>query len=60
MASAKVQWDVKTVWGPTELHPGQDAMFALAVQNTGTTATTGQIKVVDHLPLGVASKKHST
>ena len=56
-ASANVQWDLKMIWGPTELHPGEDAMFIIAVQNSGTTASSGQIKIVDHLPLGVTFKE---
>ena len=56
-ASAYVQWDPKTVWGPTELHPGEDAMFTITVQNSGTTASAGQIKIVDHFPLGVTFKE---
>jgi hypothetical protein len=56
-ASAAVQWDVKTTWGPTELRPGEDALFAIRVRNTGTTSSQGQVKLTIHLPLGVHFKE---
>ena len=56
-ASASVQWDAKFTWGPTQLHPGETALFTVSVRNRGTTANTGGIKVVDHLPLGVKFKE---
>lgn len=56
-ASASVQWDAKFTWGPTQLHPGEDALFTVSVRNRGTTPNTGSIKVVDHLPLGVTYKE---
>jgi uncharacterized repeat protein (TIGR01451 family) len=55
-ASAAVQWDVKTVWGPTELHPGGEGLFTITARNIGTTTSSGEVKVVDHLPLGVSFK----
>ena len=56
-ASASVQWDVKTVWGPTELHPGGEGLFAITARNVGPDTSTGEAKVVDHLPLGVTFKE---
>ena len=56
-ASASVQWDAKFTWGPTQLHPGETALFTVSVRNRGTTPNTGSIKVVDHLPLGVKFKE---
>jgi uncharacterized repeat protein (TIGR01451 family) len=57
VASANVQWDIKTTWGPTELRPGGEALFALTVRNRGTTESTGEVKIVDHLPQGVSIKE---
>jgi len=52
-ASAETQWDIKTVWGETEMRPGSTAMMSLAIRNIGRTTAVGQVKVEDHLPQGV-------
>jgi Domain of unknown function DUF11 len=49
--------DIKTTWGPTVMRPGEPAMMALSVINRGSTTTEGQVKIVDHLPLGVTYDK---
>src|SRR5262249_17884416 len=41
----------------TELKPGGEGLFALTVRNVGTDTSEGEVKVVDHLPLGVTFKE---
>lgn len=54
-ASANVQWDIKTVWGSTDLPPGGEGQIALVARNMGDSLSDGQVKVVDHLPPGVTA-----
>lgn len=54
-AAAQVQWEVKSVWGPSELHPGQEGRMTILLSNVGTTNSVGEVTVVDHLPQGVSS-----
>jgi uncharacterized repeat protein (TIGR01451 family) len=56
-AAANVIYDIKTVWGPTEMRPGGEGMFSVRVRNVGSTGTIGAIKVTDHLPPGVSVKE---
>jgi hypothetical protein len=54
-AAAQVQWEVKSVWGPSELHPGEEGRMTILLGNVGTTSSAGEVKIVDHLPQGVTS-----
>ena len=56
-AAASVIYDIKTVWGPTEMRPGGEGMLSVKVQNIGPSDPVGEIKIVDHLPPGVSVKE---
>lgn len=54
-ASAEVRLAVEARWGPTHLPPGGVGQFYFNVRNVGTTATSGQIVLKNHLPPGVTA-----
>jgi uncharacterized repeat protein (TIGR01451 family) len=56
-AAADTQWDIKTVWGETEMRPGSTAMVAVTIRNIGRTTAVGQVKIADYLPQGVTVDK---
>jgi hypothetical protein len=48
-------WDVKAVWGDTNLAPGGEGEFQLQVRNVGDEGSEEPLTVVDELPAGTTA-----
>jgi hypothetical protein len=48
-------WDVKALWGDTNLPPGGEGEFQLQVRNVGDEGSEEALTVVDELPPGVTA-----
>lgn len=53
--SAPPFWDVKAVWGDTNLPPGGEGEFQLQVRNVGDEGSEEALTVTDELPAGVTA-----
>jgi len=59
-SAAAPKWDIETLWGPTNLTPGDVGLITLQARNYGTASSSGTVTITDRLPEGVTWVKHKS
>lgn len=54
-AAVGPHWDVRAIWGDTNLPPGGEGQFELQVRNVGDESAEEALTITDQLPAGVTA-----